>query len=301
MEQSAEINIPDKAISYSKLSAFVKLTKIRLSFLVVLSAVITYFTLVKQWDPMVLTGLIIGGFFVTGASNGFNQIIEKDLDKLMVRTQNRPLPKQILVSREAAVFCGIGGLAGVAVLYLMINPMAGILGVISMLLYTIAYTPMKRISPFAVFVGAFPGALPVLIGATAATDGFGSLEFPAWVLFFLQFMWQFPHFWAIAWVSHEDYQRAGFYMLPSRGGKNKSSAFQIVIYTLFLLPVGILPSLFGICDWSAGMVVLAAGLVFLVQSVRLYVDLSVDSARKLMFGSFFYLPIVQLAIMIGRL
>lgn len=287
--------------SYNRAQAFIRLTKFRLSFLVVLSAVISYFTLAAEIDLVKLTGIIIGGFLVTGAANGINQVIERNLDKLMTRTSSRPLPQGILTRNEAIVFCVVVALLGIAILSVFVNVLSGLLGALSVLLYTAAYTPLKRKTPFSVFVGAFPGALPTLIGAVAGSEGFGEFTFHAWLLFAVQFMWQFPHFWAIAWVCHDDYQKAGFFMLPSLGGRDKSSAFQIVIYTLFLIPVSLLPQVFGLASLVSGLFVFVFGLYFLLQAITLYLKMDLASARRLMFGSFLYLPLVQLCIMFGAL
>lgn len=289
------------AVTYSKAKGFVMLTKFRLSFLVVLSAVISYFTISPEIDTVKLIGIIVGGFLVTGAANGFNQIIERNLDKLMTRTGGRPLPQHILSVGEALVFCSIFAAAGIFILSYYVNVLSGLLGALSVFLYTLVYTPLKRKTPFSVFVGAFPGAIPTLIGAVAGSEGFGEFTFYAWLLFAVQFMWQFPHFWAIAWVSHDDYQKAGFFMLPSLGGRDKSSAFQVVIYTLFLIPVSLLPQIFGLANLISGLFVFLFGFFFLLQAITLYLKMDLQSARRLMFGSFLYLPLVQLCIMCGAL
>jgi heme o synthase len=289
------------SVSYSKTQAFVKLTKFRLSFLVVLSAVISYFTLAHEINITKIIAITVGGFLVTGAANGFNQVIEKNLDKLMTRTSARPLPQNILSPNEALIFCFIMLAGGIFTLGYWVNILSGILGALSVILYALVYTPLKRKTPFSVFVGAFPGAIPTLIGGVAASDGFGEFTFFAWLLFAVQFMWQFPHFWAIAWVSHDDYKKAGFFMLPSLGGRDKSSAFQIVIYTIFLIPVSLLPQVFGLSNFISGVFVFLSGLFFLIQALTLFLRVDVASARKLMFGSFLYLPLVQLCIMFGAL
>jgi protoheme IX farnesyltransferase len=192
------------------------------------------------------------------------------------------------------------GIVGILVLWIFVNPLSGILGTLALILYTAVYTPLKQITPFAVFVGAFPGAIPPLLGHVASTSGFGEIQFQAWVLFAVQFMWQFPHFWAIAWVLDEDYKKAGFRMLPSLGGRDKSSAFQVLVYTLFLLPISLFPVLFGMSGSISAVVISICGILFSLQAYKLYQDLTIESARKLMFGSFIYLPVVQLAVMIGK-
>ncbi|MGZ4060624.1 MAG: heme o synthase, partial [Bacteroidia bacterium] len=212
----------------SKVRDYAQFIKLRLASLVVFSAAIGFVISSRaaaggfSWSKMLI--LVLGGFLVTGSSNGFNQIMEKNLDKLMNRTQNRPLPKDRMSFSESFVLAAIMGISGILILWIFMNPLSGILGFSALILYTIVYTPLKRITPFAVFVGAFPGAIPPLLGCVAATQGFGSITPQAWILFAGQFMWQFPHFWAIAWVLDDDYKKAGFRMLPSLGGRNKSSA-----------------------------------------------------------------------------
>lgn len=296
MQQTKNI-LETETIIYSKLSSYFKLTKFTLSALVVFSAVITYFTVAEEFQIQKIIALCIGGFLVTGAANGFNQIIEKDLDALMNRTKKRPLPTSNLSKTEAFIFCLTLALIGVSLLAVFCNLLSGLVGFISILLYALIYTPLKRKTPFSVFIGAFPGAFPTLIGAVAATDGFGQIHFFGVLLFFIQFFWQFPHFWAIAWVSHDDYQKAGFFMLPSKGGRDKSSRSQILIYTLALFPLSLTPYFFEQTGWISATIVSAMGIVFIYQAFQLYKSGTIEDARKLMFGSFVYLPIVQLALM----
>jgi protoheme IX farnesyltransferase len=288
-----------ETIIYSKTKSFIKLTKFTLSALVVFSAIITFFTVAETYNWKQVLAICLGGFLVTAAANGFNQIIEKDLDKLMHRTKLRPIPTGNLTVNQAFVICAIFGVIGTIMLWVFTNPLSGIIGFVSIILYALVYTPLKRVTPFSVFVGAIPGALPTLIGAIAATDGFGHISFFAILLFCIQFFWQFPHFWAIAWVCHDDYMKAGFFMLPSRNGRDQSSRFQVLIYTLFLIPISLTPYLFGFAGIIGSSIVLLFGINFLIQAYRLYVNGDMKSARQLMFGSFYYLPIVQLALMSG--
>ncbi len=292
----------------SKMTDYAQFIKLRLATLVVFSAVIGYFIGVHQikilegtyaFSWIQLTALILGGFLVTGSSNGFNQIIERDYDKLMARTQNRPLPTGRMSLTEAWIIAVITGIAGIAILTLYTNILSGILGAIALLLYTLVYTPSKRVTPFSALIGAFPGAIPPMLGCVAATAGFGSIGMAAILLFAGQFMWQFPHFWAIAWVSHEDYKKAGFHMLPSPGGRDKASAFQIVIYTIVLIPVSLAPLLFNMVGLISAGIILICGIGFLWQAFKLYRSCEVTAARELMFGSFIYLPAVQLAFLFG--
>ncbi len=284
----------------SKIRDYAQFIKIRLASLVVLSAAIGYVIGAQSvnWNKLFL--LVLGGFLVTGASNGFNQIIERNLDKLMHRTHNRPLPQERMTVAEAFLVASISGIAGVVILWVCMNPLSGILGLLALILYSLVYTPLKRVTPFSVFVGAFPGAIPPLLGCVAATSGFGEIRLIAWLMFAGQFMWQFPHFWAIAWVLDEDYKRAGFHMLPSLGGRDKSSAFQILTYTLFLLPISLMPVLFGFSGIFSALIITVCGVYFSLQAYTLYKECTLEAARKLMFGSFIYLPVVQLAVMIGK-
>lgn len=289
-----------ETITYSKIKSFLKLTKFTLSALVVFSAIITFFTVADDFTWKQVFAICVGGFLVTAAANGFNQIIEKDLDKLMNRTKARPIPTGNLSVNQALIFCAIFGVTGTILLWVFTNPLSGIIGFISIVLYALVYTPLKRVTPFSVFVGAIPGALPTLIGAIAATEGFGEVSFFAILLFCIQFFWQFPHFWAIAWVSHDDYQRAGFFMLPSKGGRDKSSRSQILVYTLSLLPIALTPFVFNFTGWITAAIVSCMSLVFIIQAFNLYKSGTIEDARKLMFGSFLYLPVVQLALMFGH-
>lgn len=280
----------------SKIKAYVLLTKYRLASLVIVSAVITYFTVAETIDYKKLIALFLGGFMITAAANGFNQIIEKDLDKLMDRTRNRPLPTGKLSSSEAFVFCLIFAVAGTFLLWFFTNPLCGILGFLSILLYVLAYTPLKQKTPFSVFVGAFPGALPTLIGAVADTSGFGSINFFALLLFSIQFFWQFPHFWSLAWFNDEDYRKAGFLMLPS-GEKDQSSKFRILSYSLFLIPVSILPFVFNYVGWLTALIVSLCGFTLALQAYNFYRIPTNETAKKLFIVAIIYLPVVQLALM----
>ncbi len=282
----------------SRLRDYAQLIKFRLSFSVVFSAAMGYLLGAgASFDFATFAILITGGFLVTGGSNGLNQVLEKDTDKLMARTAARPLPDERMGVLEAASFSIFIGATGVALLWFFINPLSGLLGLIALFLYTLVYTPMKKVSPFAVFVGAFPGAIPPMLGFVAAT---GQLGFVAFLLFAIQFMWQFPHFWAIAWVLDEDYRKAGFKMLPSIHGRGKFSAFQILIYTFGVLIITAMPWFFGITGIVSFIFIAALSLLFLLQSIILFNDCTVASARRLMFGSFIYLPLVQIAMVLDK-
>ena len=273
--------------------------KLRLATLVVMSAAFCFVLASKKTIYYSqLTILIIGGFLVTAASNGFNQIIERNLDKLMARTQNRPLPSGKMTLNQAFFIAITLGILGILLLWVFINPLSGILGTLALLLYTFVYTPLKQKTPLAVFIGAFPGAIPPMLGYVAVS---GTMSLEAIILFSVQFMWQFPHFWAIAWVLDDDYKKAGFYLLPSRGGRDKSSAFQVLIYTLCLLPVSLMPIVFNISGSIAAVIIILCGIGFIAQAIKLYSRCDVKSAQQLMFGSFVYLPVVQIALMIDKL
>src|ERR1700749_3222963 len=267
-----------------KLSDFSKLIKFRLTFLVVFSASISFLIGSKvngHIDWMNWLKLIAGGFLVTAAANCFNEIIEKDLDKLMKRTMDRPIPAGRMTTGQGLVmglFMGIGG----TILLGGLNLTAGYLSVFSVLLYAFAYTPLKRKSPIAVFVGAIPGALPPLIGYVAAHPKIDEI---ALILFGIQFIWQFPHFWAIAWVLDDDYKLAGFRLLPS-GKRNLTSAIITFIFTLILLPVSLLPTFYGYGGYYVGGVSLLCSLVFIYLAFMLLKTLQIGSAKKMMYGSF---------------
>jgi protoheme IX farnesyltransferase len=275
-----------------KWSDFSKLIKLRLTFLVVFSASISFLIGSKvngeiNWINWVK--LIIGGFLVTAAANCFNEIIEKDLDKLMKRTMDRPIPAGRMTTGQALV---IGLFMGITGTYLLgqLNLTTGYLSVFSILLYAFAYTPLKRKSPIAVFVGAIPGALPPLIGYVAAHEKIDGI---ALILFGIQFIWQFVHFWAIAWVLDDDYKLAGFRLLPS-GKRNLTSAIVTFAFAVILVPVSILPTWYGFGGYYVGGVSLLCSLLFLYQAFILLRTLEISNAKKLMYGSFIYLPVVQL-------
>jgi len=281
-----------------KAKAYYELVKFRLSFLVAFSCGFGYLLATGgmiHWAEFLM--LCFGGFLVSGSSITINQIIEKDLDKLMTRTKDRPLPTYKLSVNEALVFAAIIGTAGLVILMVYTNLLTVLLSILSMVLYSFVYTPLKRVGPIAVFVGAVPGALPPLLGWTAAT---GHISYEALIIFGIQFIWQFPHFWAIAWVADEDYKKAGFKLLPSGGKKDMNTAFQIMIYTLFLLPLGLLPAKFGITGIDSAIVVTICGVLFLSQTFMLMRNGSRKSALRIMFGSFLYLPIVQIAYLLDK-
>ena len=252
MEKS--VTLVKTPLLMSKVQDYAQLTKMRLASLVVFSAAMAFLLApgAVNWNHFLL--LILGGFLVTGASNGFNQIMERDLDKLMTRTAQRPLPDGRMSVAEAFAISGIMAVAGIFILTYYLNLYSGLLGMAAMMSYVLAYTPLKRVTPLSVFVGAIPGAIPPMLGWVAET---GSLNAGAWILFAVQFMWQFPHFWAIAWVLDDDYKKAGFIMLPT-GERNKSAAFQTLVYTLSLVIVGLMPFVFHITGWVSAIIITGA-------------------------------------------
>jgi protoheme IX farnesyltransferase len=282
----------------AKAKAFFELLKFRLSFLVAFSCGFGYVLASSEivWPTLVM--LFLGGFLLSGASVIVNQIIEKDLDKLMTRTMNRPLPTGRLSVQEAIVFAVVCLVAGVAILLSFTNILTTLLSVLSMILYSFLYTPLKRVGPIAVFVGAIPGALPPLLGWTASS---GRITYEALIIFGIQFIWQFPHFWAIAWVADDDYKKAGFKLLPSGGQKDLNTAIQIMIYTMFLIPLGLLPATFGITGINSAVVATLCGVMFFALTFSLMKSGDRKSALKIMFASFLYLPIVQIAYLLDKI
>jgi len=283
-----------------KLREVAVLFKLRLASLVVFSAVLGYLFAVPpggvSWVAII--GLAVAGTLLTGASNALNQVLEVREDGLMQRTQTRPLVKGTLSTGEATIIAFVAGGLATFMLWSQFGPLTGILGFISLFMYVALYTPLKKHSSWAVFVGAFPGAFPPMLGYVAAT---GRFDLGAGLLFAMQFMWQFPHFWAIAWVLHDDYARAGYRLLPSTGGRDGRSAFLILLYTLFTIPVGMLPWAFGFVGPYALVASVLAGLVMVVPAFRLWRSHDRADARKLMFASFLYLPLVQVLYVIDRL
>ncbi|TAE39009.1 MAG: protoheme IX farnesyltransferase [Runella slithyformis] len=281
-----------------KARAYFDLLKFRLSVTVAFSAVFGYSLGVDKviWSNLVM--MLLASLTITGAANIINQLIEKDLDKLMKRTKDRPLPSGRLTSQEAIGFGLALFVAGILIFTFFFNLRSCALAVLSLILYGFVYTPLKRVGPIAVFVGALPGAFPPMIGWVAATNHFG-LE-PG-ILFAIQFFWQFPHFWAIAWVLDEDYGKAGFKLLPAKGEKDINTAFQIIIYTICLLPVSWLPYYLGMTGINSAFVATVFGVLFLIQTFHLMRKCTDKAALQLMFGSFVYLPVVQIAFLLDKI
>ena len=281
---------------------FLEITKARLAISVVFSSLAGFMLGVDDFSIsgwLILLKLAIGGYGMVGASNAFNQVIEKDLDALMDRTKNRPVPSGRMTSTTALVIASLLTLLGIVILY-SINPKTAMFGAISIFLYTSVYTPLKTMTPLSVFVGAFPGAIPFMLGWVAATGTFG---IEAGTLFLIQFFWQFPHFWAIGWFLYEDYEKAGFFMLPS-GKKDKSTALQIILYTVWLIIASLLPVLgftgnFFITPISA-VLVFVLGLWMLYFAVKLYQTRTAKSARTLMLVSVSYITLLQIIYILDK-
>lgn len=297
------MSINTKSDNYflGKIKDYSVLFKFRLSLFVVFSACTAFIITSYNVDIEKLIVLSIGGFLITASSNSFNQILEVDTDRLMKRTQNRPLVTGRMSQNEAVLIAGITGLSGL-VLLSFLNTLTAVLGALSLVSYSFVYTPMKKISPAAVWIGAIPGALPMAIGSVAAgNDGLSSM---AVFLFSVQFLWQFPHFWAIAWVAYEDYAKADFYLLPSsaKDGRTKSTSLQIIFYSLCLLSLSYVPYfVFDICGLVSCSIMFIFGLVVLFYSIKLYVKCDNNSAKKLMFSTLFYQLIVYISLMIDKI
>ncbi len=287
----------------SKLADYVALSKLRLASLVVYSAGLGYgialltaevFPLAHKtdydfsWQTFIF--IILGGFLVTGSSNGFNQVIERESDAKMSRTENRPIPAGRMSVTEGLIVSSVMGIIGLILLYL-INDITFALGLIALISYVAIYTPMKKMTPISVFVGAFPGSIPPMIGYIAASGEFG---FEPGMIFLVQFVWQFPHFWAIAWKGSVDYAKGGYKMLPFGDAKDRRTAFIILFYTLFIIPAGMLPWVFHVSGMTSMILSLVLGVYFIRPAIKLYKSLEDEDALKLMFASFSYLPLIFL-------
>jgi protoheme IX farnesyltransferase len=293
----------------NKIKDYLQLMKPSLSIMVVFSSVIS-FLLTKGsddyvWDRWIMISLLFaGGMLVTGSANAINQVVEKDTDAMMKRTAKRPVASGRMSVQEGWAFAIVTGAVGVFILGNYFNWLSAGLAAFSLFLYAFIYTPLKKINSIAVLVGAIPGALPCLIGWTA---GDNALSIGGWVLFAFQFFWQFPHFWAIAWVAHKDYSTAGFKLLPSQEGPTKFTALQAIVYSLLLMPVTIIPYFIDMCSYETlsgkiGLALVVLANVFMIsRCVMLYKNMDVSSARKVMFGSYLYLPVVMLALLLSKI
>ena len=281
-------------------SSFIEITKLRLSVSVVFSSVISYLIGVSEFNFEIFSFLVVGGLMMVSASNIFNQVIERDLDALMLRTKGRPLPMGQISVNNALVLGFTFVIAGLTFLYL-INPLCAMLGAISIFIYACVYTPLKLITPLSVFVGAIPGAIPFMLGWVAATNELGV---EALALFLMQFFWQFPHFWAIAWWQNDEYEKAGFKMLPT-GRKDKSTTFQIIFYSFWAIIMSIVPYFNVTGDLSLStyglVIVLMLGMFLLFYSFQLFKTSTTQNAKVLMYVSILYLTLVQIVYLIDNL
>ena len=298
MIQENSIKLSASYVIAGKVKDYYQLTKFTLSFMVVFSCVVGYLMVPGvPFDLGKVLLLFIGGLCITGSANAINQIMERDTDALMARTAKRPLPDGRMKVWEAALFAFITGLIGLGILVVAFNTLCALISLISILLYGFIYTPWKKWNSIAVLVGAIPGALPPLIGWAA---GANALSVGGWSLFVIQFLWQFPHFWAIAWIAFEDYKKAGFKLLPTGDGRNRFTALQVIMYALLLLPAGLWPYFLNLYGMIAAIIILCAGVFLLLRAIELYKKCDVKSARQLMFGSYIYLTVIQLAMLVDK-
>ncbi|MCX6351126.1 MAG: heme o synthase [Bacteroidetes bacterium] len=298
--------ISEKVISVSpafslklRLKDYVQFIKLRLNLLVIFSTALGFLIANPHninWFNLLVVSL--GGFLTVGAANGINQIIERDSDRLMLRTENRPLAQNRMSMLEATIAALIMGIIGVGMIAHYLVGMCAILSLVSLCLYGFVYTPLKKVTPLAVHIGAIPGALPAVIGYVAAN---GSLDGMAWILFFIQVLWQFPHFYSIAWILDDDYKRAGIKLMPLFAMKDKRGAIQIMLFTSLLIPMSVLAFILGFTGLIATIVLVALSGYFFYQSLQLLKDLTNASAKKLMFGSFLYLPVAFIIILIDKI
>jgi len=294
------LSITKSSLSSSAIvSDFKEITKMRLSLSVVFSSLAGYLLGVETVDFKTLILLALGGYFMVGASNAFNQIIEKDLDALMDRTKNRPIPAGRMSVNTAFIIASVFTLLGIVILY-TINQQTAMFGAISIFIYTSVYTPLKTKTPLSVFVGAIPGAIPFMLGWVAATNDFG---IEPGTLFALQFFWQFPHFWAIGWFLFEDYKKGGFFMLPT-GKQDKGTAVQIIMYTIWTILVSIIP-VFGFTgklhlSVISACIVFILGLVLLFYAIELFKKMTTKAAKQLMLSSVLYITLVQIVYVIDK-
>jgi protoheme IX farnesyltransferase len=285
------------SIAYTQVSSWIhdfkELTKVRLALSVVFSSIAGYLLGIDTFNIGQLILLAFGGYAMVGASNAFNQIIEKDLDAKMKRTKNRPIPSGSMTTRTAFAIATLLTIIGLSFLFI-INPITAMFGAISIFLYVSVYTPLKTITPLSVFVGAFPGAIPFMLGWVAATGSFG---IEAGTLFMIQFFWQFPHFWALGWWLYDDYKAGGFFMLPT-GKRDKGTAIQIILYTIWTLIVSIIPALGVTGDLKLSIVsavlVFILGLIMLFYAIKLFQKRETKYARQLMLASVFYITLIQI-------
>ena len=286
--------------------SYIELLKLRLSSSVVFSAIAGYLLAISEktpHDPIILLKLILGGFFIVGSSNGLNQVFEIDVDGLMERTKNRPLPKKKLSLNSAILFSLFLGILGLLILF-SINLYSGFFSLASLLIYVLGYTPMKVSTPIAGFIGAIPGAMPFMLGWVALQGNFGV---EPGVFFAIQFVWQFPHFWSIAWIRFDDYKKANINLLPSKKKDNKS-AFQIVFYTFCLIPLSLIPIALPFIypetllrlSYIGGFVVFLMSSWYFIKTLKFLKLQTEYEAKKIMIFSVIYLPTIQAIYIIDK-
>ncbi len=297
MQETTNINNSTSFGLASKVKDYFQLIKFTLSFMVVFSTVISYLLAPNiSFDLIQVLLLFAGGMLVTGSANAINQILEKDTDAMMKRTAKRPVASGRMSVNEGWVFVVISAALGCYIMYTF-SWQAAVISMASLFLYGFVYTPLKKVNSIAVLVGAIPGALPCLIGWLASfSEGQKNDWTGGWILFAIQFLWQFPHFWAIAWVAHKDYSAAGFKLLPSDKGPTKFTALQTIMYSVMMIPVGLLPYMYHISGMVSMYIVLACNLWMVYVSFMLFRKMDIPAARKVMFSSYFYLMIVFLSL-----
>ena len=297
MQENKTISNSTSFALASKVKDYFLLIKFTLSFMVVFSTVVSYLLAPNiNFDLLQVLLLFTGGMLVTGSANAINQILERDTDALMKRTAKRPIASGRMSITEGWIFVIISGVLGCSIMY-SFSVQAAWLSLLSLILYGFVYTPLKKVNSIAVLVGAVPGALPCLIGWVASfREGQSNHWTGGWILFAIQFLWQFPHFWAIAWVAHKDYSAAGFKLLPSDKGPTKFTALQAIMYSAMMIPIGLLPYTYHISGIVSMWIVLCCNLFMVYVSVMLFRKMDIAAAKKVMFSSYFYLMIVFLSL-----
>lgn len=293
--QTEFTNTPEP-LSKAFFKDYMLLSKFRLSMSVVGTTLIAYFLGIDKTglsvDWITVFGLSLGGMLVTASANGFNQIIEKDLDKLMSRTQDRPVANGRMSVNDAIIFSSVAGVLGLIALAYYTNGRCALLALLSLFTYVLCYTPLKKVTPLAVFVGAIPGAIPPAIGWVAVV---GHIDDMAWMLFIIQFFWQFPHFWSIAWILEDDYRKAGYTLLPNYAGRTQRNALQTVWYAAMLILISLYPIAMDITNMYSLLVIIPCGLWLIYKAIRFYREMTNESARSLMFATLIYMPCVLLS------
>ncbi len=284
----------------SRVKDYFQLIKFTLSFMVVFSTVVSYLIATDYRNVIDVILLFLAGMLITGSANTINQVAEKDTDALMKRTAGRPVASGRMTVNHATAFAVVTGIAGLLIMLLKFNWQSSLIGLVSLFIYGFIYTPLKKVNSVAVLVGGLPGALPCLIGWIAAYYDSPINWTGGWILFAIQFIWQFPHFWAIAWVAHQDYSKAGFKLLPSDKGPTKFTAMQTIMYSTLMLPIGVLPYYYNISGIVSLYILMLCNIAMIVLSIRLYIKMDVPSARRVMFSSYIYLAIVFIALLADK-